>query len=322
MSQVLTPEEIRNYCMAKYDTLRDFPFGETPECFKAGGMIYAQLNPDPQNYKITLRCDPDTAYYYRQQYEGIVVRGYHCPPVQQPFYNTVFIDRIDGIILLDMIDLAYEQVMKKITNKKYIQLIKGITQKELVEQGGIYLENIQQGFDSSKYETKMLEGNADRLLKQVKEMREENGLEHSYVDFYYGTLLPEEKQNIRTGLSEEGRNILDSMYFRDKVLFLQLTDPLLALTAELNEKELLFCTWYFCKSRSCVWGNYDRRYPVFTLCNTKAKKNVAMETKNEAVTAKSETVETKNEAVTAENETVETKNEAVMTKNENGDGKE
>lgn len=262
---MIQPDDIRTYCMGKYKTTRDFPFGDIPECFKAGDMIFAQLNPSIDNYKITLRCNPDTAFFYRQQYEGIVVRGYHCPPVQQPFYNTVMIDRIDEEVLLDMIDHAYEQVMEKITNKKYMQLMNAITKKELIEKGGIYLENIQQGFDSSKYDTQMLEGTPGELFEVVSAMRDDNGVANAYVDFYYGTLLPEEKASIRSMLSEESRKILDSMHFRNKVLFLKLTDEILQLTAELNEKELLFCTWYFCKSKSCVWGNYGRKYPCFVL---------------------------------------------------------
>lgn len=41
-----------------------------------------------------------------------VVRGYHCPSVQQPYWNTVYLDEFPDEDLLDMIDLAYETVLR------------------------------------------------------------------------------------------------------------------------------------------------------------------------------------------------------------------
>ena len=43
-------------------------------------------------------------------YPEKVVRGYHCPPVQQPYWNTIFLDDFPGDVLKDMIDLAYDTV--------------------------------------------------------------------------------------------------------------------------------------------------------------------------------------------------------------------
>ena len=50
-------------------------------------------------------------------YPEKVVRGYHCPPVQQPYWNTIFLDDFPDDVLKDMIDLAYDTVFKKLSKK-------------------------------------------------------------------------------------------------------------------------------------------------------------------------------------------------------------
>ena len=50
-------------------------------------------------------------------YPETVVRGYHCPPVQQPYWNTIFLDDFPDDVLKDMIDLAYDTVFFKLSKK-------------------------------------------------------------------------------------------------------------------------------------------------------------------------------------------------------------
>ena len=50
-------------------------------------------------------------------YPEKVVRGYHCPPVQQPYWNTIFLDDFPDDVLKDMIDLAYYTVFFKLSKK-------------------------------------------------------------------------------------------------------------------------------------------------------------------------------------------------------------
>lgn len=91
---MIAVEEIIDYCLDKNKSYVDYPFGVTPICIKLNKKIFAQIYPLSHDYKITLKCDPVTASFYRDQFPGIVVRGYHCPPVQQPFWNTVYIEQI------------------------------------------------------------------------------------------------------------------------------------------------------------------------------------------------------------------------------------
>lgn len=111
-------EEIKNYCKGKLYATEEFPFGDVPICYKLNGKIFAQLYPYEHDYKITLKCTVDAGQFYRAVYPQKVVRGYHCPPVQQPYWNTVYLDDFPDDELLNMIDLAYETVLSKLSKKE------------------------------------------------------------------------------------------------------------------------------------------------------------------------------------------------------------
>lgn len=110
-------EELIQYCCSKKKAYIDYPFGIEPICIKVNGKIFAEIYPKDSNYKITLKCEPILADFFRNQFPDIVVRGYHCPPVQQPYRNTVWINKIDNNILYGMIDHSYEQVIKSFPKK-------------------------------------------------------------------------------------------------------------------------------------------------------------------------------------------------------------
>jgi len=110
-------EDIKEYCISKHKAYEAFPFGEVPICYKLNGKIFAQLYPYERDYKITLKCTADVGDFYRQVYPNRVVRGYHCPPVQQPYWNTIYLDDFPDDELLHMIDLAYEAVLFSFSKK-------------------------------------------------------------------------------------------------------------------------------------------------------------------------------------------------------------
>lgn len=115
--EVVVAEDIKNYCLSKHMACETYPFGDVPICYKLNNKIFAQLYPYEGDYKITLKCTVEAGEFYRMAYPGKVVRGYHCPPVQQPYWNTVYLDEISDEELLDMIDLAYETVFHSFSKK-------------------------------------------------------------------------------------------------------------------------------------------------------------------------------------------------------------
>lgn len=118
----MTGEEILAYCLAKPGAYEDHPFGLWPVCCKVKGKLFAQLYAD----KITLKCTAFSGEAFRSAYPGVVVRGYHCPPVQQPYWNTIDLGRFPHEELPIMVDHAYETVVTGLSKKM---------QRELQEDG-------------------------------------------------------------------------------------------------------------------------------------------------------------------------------------------
>ena len=111
-------QSIEEYCLKHPGAYETRPFGEYPICYKVMGKIFAQFNPKEGFYRITLKCEPDKASLYRQLYPDSIARGYHCPPVQQPYWNTVNLDTFSDLkMLFQMIDEAYFAVIHKFSKK-------------------------------------------------------------------------------------------------------------------------------------------------------------------------------------------------------------
>ncbi len=112
-------EEIINYCLKKNGAYIDHPFG--PEStIKVEKKIFAQLFTLKGIESVTFNCDAMTGEFYRSLFRGVVVRGYHCPPVQQPYFNTLPINgEVPDELILEMADHSYKTVMGKLP--KYVQ---------------------------------------------------------------------------------------------------------------------------------------------------------------------------------------------------------
>ncbi len=123
----MTIEEIISYCLSKKGSYLDFPFGEVPICVKVYKRLFAQIYPRSEDRKITLNCDKITGTIYRNLYPDTVVRGYHCPPIQQPYFNTVHLnEQVSDDDLRTMIDHSYTTVLGKLP-KKVREALKGET---------------------------------------------------------------------------------------------------------------------------------------------------------------------------------------------------
>jgi len=117
-------EDILDYCLSKPGAYIDFPFGNTPICVKVEKRLFSQIYPDKEDYKITLNCDKSSGEIYRNLYPGTVVRGYHCPKVQQPYFNTIHLNgKVSDSELKSMIDHSYITVVRKLPKKVQKELL-------------------------------------------------------------------------------------------------------------------------------------------------------------------------------------------------------
>jgi predicted DNA-binding protein (MmcQ/YjbR family) len=109
-------EKITDYCLSKKGAYIDFPFGPFPACIKVCNKIFVQIYWTDDKKMITLKCDAINGQRYRNEYPDAVTRGYHCPRVQQPYWNTVYFNSVvPDDELLKMIDHAYNVVVGKLS---------------------------------------------------------------------------------------------------------------------------------------------------------------------------------------------------------------
>lgn len=117
----MTFAEINKFCLSKTEAYQDCPFGPFPICYKVRNRIFLEWYPKEE--KITVRCEPMLADFYRQSNPGVVIPGYHCPDRQRRNKNTVYINQgLDEGMIYDMIDHSYQEAVKSLTKKDRMEL--------------------------------------------------------------------------------------------------------------------------------------------------------------------------------------------------------
>lgn len=101
-------EDLIDYCKKKPGASMEFPFGKIPVCFKFKDRIFAEIYPNEDDFKITLRCDPEMGECFRMAYPENVVPAYHVPLRQRRHKMTVLLtEGMDIDIVRRMIDHSY-----------------------------------------------------------------------------------------------------------------------------------------------------------------------------------------------------------------------
>lgn len=114
----MTYTDMLNYCLSKKGAYIDHPFGPEIDIIKVEGKIFAQLFVLNGKETATLNCERMTGEFYRHLYPGVIVRGYHCPAVQKPYFNSFPIDVISHELILEMIEHSYATVVAKLPKYK------------------------------------------------------------------------------------------------------------------------------------------------------------------------------------------------------------
>ena len=70
-------EEFREYCLSKKAVTEEFPFDEQTLVFKVLGKMFSLSGLEHQPTTANLKCDPERAIELREQYDGIIIRGFH-----------------------------------------------------------------------------------------------------------------------------------------------------------------------------------------------------------------------------------------------------
>ena len=114
----MTPQTLIGLALQMPGAYEDHPFGPESVIIKVEGRIFAQIFTLRGVDSATLNCDRMTGDFYRQMFQGVVVRGYHCPPVQQPYFNTFPLGAVPDRAIREMLGHSYETVVGKLPKYK------------------------------------------------------------------------------------------------------------------------------------------------------------------------------------------------------------
>jgi len=107
-------EYFREYCLAKTGVTEETPFDEVTLVFKVMDKMFALTNMDLFE-GINLKCDPELAVTLREEYDGIVLPGWH---MNKKHWNTVKMNEgIPTQKILEWIDHSYNLVVAKLPKK-------------------------------------------------------------------------------------------------------------------------------------------------------------------------------------------------------------
>ena len=111
---MLTPEQLRDHCLALAGAVEEFPFRPDLSVFKVSGKVFALAPLLDRPLRVSLKCEPALAEQLRSTYAA-VRPGYH---LNKRHWNTVQVDgSLPDQLVLDMVEDSYDLVLAKLPKK-------------------------------------------------------------------------------------------------------------------------------------------------------------------------------------------------------------
>jgi len=107
-------EAFRAYCISKKGITEEFPFDEQTLVFKVMGKMFALVALERIPSQVNLKCDPERAIGLREEYDGVIIPGYHMSKVH---WNTIFLENVPPELIRELVDHSYNLVVSKFTKK-------------------------------------------------------------------------------------------------------------------------------------------------------------------------------------------------------------
>lgn len=111
--------DIADYCLSKAGAYIDYPFGAEYMTVKVKdtrkSVIFAEIFVLDRELKLTFSTDETTAQMLRAEYADIIVKGWHCPPVQAKYKSTVSVDGVSAETLYKLVDMSYDRAISKLS---------------------------------------------------------------------------------------------------------------------------------------------------------------------------------------------------------------
>lgn len=113
-------ETLREFCLSKKGVSESFPFDEHTLVFKVKGKMFALIPLERVPSQINLKCDPERAVELREDYDGLIIPGYH---MNKTHWNTLYIEQLPQSLLEELIGHSYLLVVKKLPKNLREELI-------------------------------------------------------------------------------------------------------------------------------------------------------------------------------------------------------
>jgi predicted DNA-binding protein (MmcQ/YjbR family) len=99
MVECMTPDSLREFCLALPQASETFPFGEETSVFKTSGndKIFAISTLGSDSLDVTLKCDPEESIALRSEFAAITP-GYH---LNKKHWITI---RLDGSVADELVE--------------------------------------------------------------------------------------------------------------------------------------------------------------------------------------------------------------------------
>jgi len=115
-------EELRRYCLSKKDTAETLPFGPNTLVFKVNGKVFLLTGLDSHPLQFNVKCDPDKAIEFREEYPQTVLPGYH---MNKKHWNTVCFDgSLNDDFIKELTIHSYECVVNSLPKKWRLEIDK------------------------------------------------------------------------------------------------------------------------------------------------------------------------------------------------------
>lgn len=119
----MTPQQLIDYCLTKKGAYLDFPFNDWYPVIKirmsnGNGKIFAEIFNLKGEDKFTFGTDSGMADFLRENYPNVIVRGWHCPPVQAKYKSTVTLHALSDEEIIKLADISYNRTLSKLPKKE------------------------------------------------------------------------------------------------------------------------------------------------------------------------------------------------------------
>ncbi|MEI8053632.1 MAG: MmcQ/YjbR family DNA-binding protein [Bacteroidota bacterium] len=104
-------EVIREFALSLPDSTEGFPFGESVLVFKIKNKIFLLLPLDEIELRFNVKCNPEKAIEWREEYPDTVLPGYH---MNKKHWNTIVINgRLSWSRIKETIEDSYVLVRSR-----------------------------------------------------------------------------------------------------------------------------------------------------------------------------------------------------------------